>query len=145
MLTNPDYMANIIFKSQQLIICFFLLFSFTTGISQTQTATAKEYEKFFTTYPYSDPNPIPRLTSLYPYFRYDGFTDKPVQKAWKVVELENDYIKVMILPEIGGKIWTAIENLQISLLSIITILLNSVISPCADHIRAEGWNSTMGS
>lgn len=103
-------MANILLKSQQLIICFFLLFSFTTGISQTQTATAKEYEKFFTTYPYSDPNPIPLLTSLYPYFRYDGFTDKPVQKAWKVVEMENDYIKVMILPEIGGKIWTAIEK-----------------------------------
>jgi Tfp pilus assembly protein PilF len=27
-----------------------------------------------------------------------------------VVELENDFIKVMILPEIGGKIWAAIEK-----------------------------------
>ncbi|CAN5536075.1 hypothetical protein BH10BAC2_BH10BAC2_09440 [soil metagenome] len=75
-----------------------------------QVSTVKEYNKIFTTYPFSDPNPIPLLSPVYPYFRFDGFTDKPVQKEWKVIELENDYIKVMILPEIGGKIWSATEK-----------------------------------
>ena len=70
----------------------------------------KEYKKVFTTYPFSDPNPVPSFTKIYPYFRYDGFTEKPIQKEWTVVELENDYIRVMILPEVGGKIWTAIEK-----------------------------------
>jgi len=74
------------------------------------SALVREYKKVFTTYPYSDPNPIPTFTNIYPYFRYDGFTDKPVQKEWKVVELENKYIKLMIMPEIGGKIWSAIEK-----------------------------------
>ena len=69
------------------------------------SAAVHEYKKTFTTYPFSDPNPIPINTNIYPYFRYDGFTDKPIQKEWKVVELENAYIKLMILPEIGGKIW----------------------------------------
>lgn len=73
-------------------------------------AIAREYTQTITTYPFSDPNPIPLLTSVYPYFRFDGFTDKSVQKAWKVVALENAYIKVLILPEVGGKIWTAIEK-----------------------------------
>src|SRR6187200_1536317 len=73
-------------------------------------ATIKEFSKAFPTYPFSDPNPIPLVEKIYPYFRYDGFTDKPVQKEWKVVELENDYIRVMILPEVGGKIWSAIEK-----------------------------------
>jgi len=73
-------------------------------------AVIHEYNKTFTTYPFSDPNPVPSFTKMYPYFRYDGFTDKPVQKEWKVVELENDFIKLMILPEIGGKIWSAIEK-----------------------------------
>lgn len=73
-------------------------------------ATIKEFSKSFPTYPFSDPNPIPLVEKIYPYFRYDGFTDKPVQKEWKVVELENDYIKVMILPEVGGKIWSAVEK-----------------------------------
>jgi predicted Zn-dependent protease len=75
-----------------------------------QTATVREYNKAITTYPFSDPNPIPAFTNIYPYFRYDGFTDKPVQKEWKVVELENTYIRLTILPQIGGKIWSAVEK-----------------------------------
>ena len=73
-------------------------------------ATITETEKEFTTYPFSDPNPIPNPTNVYPYFRFDGFTDKPVKKKWKVIELENDYIKLWIMPQIGGKIWTAIDK-----------------------------------
>ena len=42
------------------------------------------------------------IESVHPYFRFDGYMDKPVLKSWKVVELENDYIRVIILPEIGG-------------------------------------------
>jgi Tfp pilus assembly protein PilF len=88
------------------ILCICTCFS---CIAQTN-AVIHEYNKTFTTYPFSDPNPVPSFTKIYPYFRYDGFTDKPVQKEWKVVELENDFIKIMILPEIGGKIWSAIEK-----------------------------------
>src|SRR6187549_146089 len=90
-----------------LVQCVLLL---STVSRSQQKATVKEYNKSFTTYPFSDPDPIPGMTKIYPYFRFDGYTDKPVQKEWKVVELENDYIKVMILPEIGGKIWAAIEK-----------------------------------
>jgi predicted Zn-dependent protease len=73
--------------------------------------TIKEYKKVFTTYPFSDPDPIPKPDAkIYPYYRFDGFTNKPVQKEWKVIELENDYIKLMILPEVGGKVWSAIEK-----------------------------------
>jgi tetratricopeptide (TPR) repeat protein len=75
-----------------------------------QPATVKEYTQSFPTYAFSDPSPLPLLSPVYPYFRYDGFTDKAQQKQWKIVELENDYIKVMITPEIGGKIWAAIEK-----------------------------------
>lgn len=76
-----------------------------------QNATVKEYRKTFTTYPFSNPNPVPDPGSIfYPYFRFDGYTDIPVKKEWKVVELENDFIKVLIMPEIGGKIWTAIDK-----------------------------------
>ncbi len=73
-------------------------------------ASIKEFKKSFVTYPFSDPDPIASQTAIYPYFRFDGFTNKPVNKSWTVVELENDYIKVLILPEIGGKIWTAIDK-----------------------------------
>ena len=74
------------------------------------TAKVTEYKKVFKTYPFSDPDPIPEVGKVYPYYRFDGYTNKPIDKEWKVVELENDYIKVMILPEIGGKIWGAFEK-----------------------------------
>jgi Tfp pilus assembly protein PilF len=53
---------------------------------------------------------VPTISRFYPYFRYDGFTDVPVEQKWKVVELSNDYLQVLILPEIGGKIWAAIDK-----------------------------------
>jgi len=74
------------------------------------TATVREYKKTFRTYPYSDPNPIPAFGRIYPYYRFDLYTDRPIDKAWTVVELENEFLRVLILPEIGGKIWTAIEK-----------------------------------
>jgi tetratricopeptide (TPR) repeat protein len=73
-------------------------------------ATVREFQRVFPTYPFGDPNPIPVVGRIYPYFRFDGFSAKSVEKSWKVVELENAYIKVWILPEIGGKIWNAVEK-----------------------------------
>jgi tetratricopeptide (TPR) repeat protein len=73
-------------------------------------ATVREYQAEFTTYPFSDPNPIPVMGRIYPYFRFDGFTDVPVKRTWKVIDLENRWIRVSILPEIGGKIWRAIDK-----------------------------------
>src|SRR5450432_3740276 len=87
----------------------FLLMCF--GCIAQQSSRISVYNKTFTTYPYGDPNPVPDPTApIYPYNHFDGYTNTSVRKEWKVVELENDFIKVMILPEIGGKIWTAIEK-----------------------------------
>ena len=91
------------------IVTNVLLISFIISFAQ-QKATVKEYKKIFKTYPFSDPDPVPGVGRIYPYYRFDGYTNSAVQKEWKVVELENDYIKIMILPEIGGKIWAAIEK-----------------------------------
>ena len=77
---------------------------------QQGPAKVKEYKKVFKTYPFSDPDPIPEVGRIYPYYRFDGYTNKPVNKEWTVVELENDYISLIILPEIGGKIWAAFEK-----------------------------------
>lgn len=91
-----------------ILACWFCQIRLTATAQKDATIT--ETEKEFTTYSFSDPNPIPNPTNVYPYFRFDGFTDKPVKKKWKVIELENDYIKLWIMPQIGGKIWTAIDK-----------------------------------
>lgn len=83
------------------------------GSSQAQEATIMEANQVIRTYPFGDPNPIPILTEqpeIYPYFRFDGFSHEARQETWRVVTLENDYIKVYVLPEVGGKVYGAIEK-----------------------------------
>ncbi len=90
---------------------FALLLLLSLNYVQAQkNATVTEYQKVFPTYPFFDPDPMPLLSQVYPYYRFDGFTDKAENKQWKVVQLENDYIQLLILPEIGGKIWAAIDK-----------------------------------
>lgn len=91
---------------KKLIILVFT-FAFVSASMAQKSATIKESKKVFKTYGYSDPNPIPEEGKIYPYYRFDGYTNTGVPKEWKTVELENDFIKVMVLPEIGGKIWGA--------------------------------------
>jgi tetratricopeptide (TPR) repeat protein len=78
--------------------------------AQPARSTVREFREAFTTYPFSDPDPIARFGRLYPYFRFDGYTDRAEQREWTVVELENQHLRVRVLPEIGGKIWTAIDK-----------------------------------
>ncbi|HEY4155502.1 MAG TPA: DUF5107 domain-containing protein, partial [Puia sp.] len=110
--SRPDFETRFVFfRRKRMFITGFLLLSAIGVLRAQKSAFLREYEKTFTSYPFSDPDPIPNPAAIiYPYFRYDGFTDKPVQKKWKVVELENAYLKITILPEVGGKIWSAIEK-----------------------------------
>jgi tetratricopeptide (TPR) repeat protein len=76
-----------------------------------QTARISEETRVITTYPFSEPNPIPILTRdarLYPYHSFEGYAKDGVPREWKVVRLENDFIEVFVLPEAGGKVWGAI-------------------------------------
>jgi tetratricopeptide (TPR) repeat protein len=62
------------------------------------------------TYPYSDPSPVPEFGRLYPYNRFDGYTNTSHEQQWEMIVMENDHIKLWINPAVGGKIWGAIEK-----------------------------------
>ena len=77
-------------------------------IVSAQTVTVKD--TVYKTYPFSDPNPVPQPSGVYPYHKYETFAFEPVDKTWKMVILENDYLRVKIFPEIGGKIWSIYDK-----------------------------------
>jgi len=96
-------------KSRTILLAS-ILFTLLVLKIQAQHATITEKLVEFKTYPFSDPNPIPEVNRIYPYFYFHGYTNQAIQKQWKMVVLENDYIKVFVCPEIGGKVWGAIEK-----------------------------------
>ncbi len=91
-------------------LSFFLLLVIHSSLF-AQKATVKEWIQEMGTYMFSDPDPVPNPDNLfYPYFRFDGFTDNKADRKWKTVELENEYIRLSLFPEIGGRIWGAIDK-----------------------------------
>lgn len=102
MKANFDDMKKILLTGS-----LFLLFCV---LSFAQQAKIYEETRTMLTYPYSEPDPVPAMGRIYPYFRFDGYSSEGTPQDWKMVVLENDYIKVYVTPEIGGKIWGAIEK-----------------------------------
>ncbi|NKI27862.1 DUF5107 domain-containing protein [Arenibacter sp. 6A1] len=95
-------------KIQSTLLLLILGFMCEQGVSQK--ATVREENLNMKTYMFADPDPVANINRIYPYFRFDGYTDQGEYRDWKMVVLENNYIKVYVSPEVGGKIWGAIEK-----------------------------------
>ena len=74
----------------------------------SQTITVKD--TVMATYPYGNPDPVPRIGKIYPYWRFQDFSQKAVEQSWKMVVLENEYLRVKIFPQIGGKVWSIFDK-----------------------------------
>ncbi len=49
---------------------------------------------------------------VYPYPVIESIANEPVPHDWNVVYLENEYIKVMVMPELGGRIQMAYDKIR---------------------------------
>jgi tetratricopeptide (TPR) repeat protein len=75
-----------------------------------ETARITVEQRSIKTYPFSGPNRLPILGSdprLYPYHRFEGYAHEAQERDWTVVHLENEWIELWVLPEVGGKVWGA--------------------------------------
>ncbi len=85
-----------------------------------QPVTLTEQQVTIPTYLLGAPDPNPRFYfggdsqgaqhRIYPYPAYDNLTTEKVDKSYKMLYLETEYIKVGILPDSGGKIFEAIDK-----------------------------------
>ena len=72
------------------------------------------------TYLAGDPEPNPMFyfgrssqgaqAPFYPYPMYDILTGKKADKTYKIVYLENEYLRIGILPEIGGRLFEGVDK-----------------------------------
>jgi tetratricopeptide (TPR) repeat protein len=110
---------------------FVLLYIFSLGaigfvlspaLSSVENTSVKvwEQETVVPTYIVGPPDPNPMFYfgrasqgaegRIYPYPLYDNLTGEKKDKTYKLVYLENEYIKIAIMPEIGGRIFEAIDK-----------------------------------
>lgn len=110
-------MESIIRKIAVLGVVF--LVSVGLGCRSQPVARIAETKEVIKTYPYGEPDPVPIMTRsslwgrgsrLYPYSFIDRFSQEADDREWTIITLENPYIKVQVLPEVGGKIWGALEK-----------------------------------
>ena len=81
-------------------------------LSAVFAATATTGKMTLPTYMFSDGDPVPKTRSdYYPYYRFDGYEAKSSPRDWETVTLESDRLKVTITPEVGGKVWGAVDKL----------------------------------
>jgi len=97
----------------------FLAFLCGAACTSGKRAELREAREIIRTYPFGGPDPVPIMTRsgmwgngarLYPYTFIDEFSREAVDRDWTVVRLENPFIEVSVLPEVGGKIWGALEK-----------------------------------
>ena len=46
----------------------------------------------------------------YPYTLREGFTDRRSDRTWRTLVLENEHLKVTVLPDLGGRLWRCVDK-----------------------------------
>lgn len=63
--------------------------------------------------------------AVYPYPVVEKIATEPVPHEWQAVWMENEYVKIMILPELGGRVQMAYDKIKQRHF----VYYNSVIKP----------------
>jgi tetratricopeptide (TPR) repeat protein len=112
------YIMNISLRTAFIISILVMILSGNTQVNSQ--VTIKEVNENIPTYltgP-TDPNPMFFFGQgsqgaegrIYPYALYDNLTNKKSDKTYKVVYIENEYLKIGILPEVGGRLFSAVDK-----------------------------------
>jgi len=104
------------------------LFLFTAGVvlfaqqPEEKRSPVRIWEEPVTmpTYLVDEPDRIPRFYEgrayqgaqgrVYPYPIYESLSDTRIEKSYDMIFIENEYIKVDLLPEIGGRLFGALDK-----------------------------------
>ena len=85
--------------------------------ARTQSVTAREGTISIPTYRLGEPDPNPPFGlvqphPIYPYPMLDDLNDQRGMKTYQAIYLENQYLKITILPELGGHVYSIYDKLN---------------------------------
>jgi tetratricopeptide (TPR) repeat protein len=89
-----------------------------TSAQSIDTPRVWEEPLVIPTYELNPPNPYPALLDwqrrkwrpVYPYPFLDSLGNQKTNKSWNAVYLENEYLKVTVLPELGGHVYQIFDK-----------------------------------
>jgi tetratricopeptide (TPR) repeat protein len=91
-----------------------------SGSARADSVRISEQEVTIPTYLAGEPEPNPMFYfgqnsqgaagRVYPYPLYDTLTNIKSNKLYRIVYLENEYVRIGILPEIGGRLFEAVDK-----------------------------------
>lgn len=106
-------------SNQTLYIIITFLMCSLSAYSQSPVKVI-EVDENIPTYLSGDPEPNPMFffgrgsqgaeQRIYPYPLYDNLTNKKGDKNYHLVYLENEYVKIGISPELGGRLFSAVDK-----------------------------------
>ena len=102
------------------LMLFLMLSNVVTAQGQESNSSPRVWEAPLSipTYELGPPNPYPALLDwqrrkwrpVYPYPFLDTLSNKRMNKTYKAVYLENEYLRVSVLPELGGHIYQIFDK-----------------------------------
>ena len=86
--------------------CFLAVALVVCAWSSAVAGEVRVYESPLTlpTYRVGPPERMPIWGRIYPYTMYDKLTDERYNRTYRALWVENEYVKVLVLPEIGGRL-----------------------------------------
>ncbi len=115
-------------RANKLVLrCLALLAALGAGAAGSKPATAQPAPEFkgarvwqdavvIPSYEEGLPDPNPPFDQFrssrfnYPYTLRDHLTDRRVNKAWRAIWLENEYLKCLVLPDLGGHLYRCTDK-----------------------------------
>jgi tetratricopeptide (TPR) repeat protein len=84
----------------------------------SQAARVWEAQLVLPTYELGPPDPNPAFADwqgrsrrpVYPYPMLDNLTDRRVDKTYRAINIENEYLRVTVLPELGGHLYAIFDK-----------------------------------
>ena len=102
------------------LACLAAFSAFSLRAAAAEPVKLSEVDEVIPTYLMDPPDPNPMFYfgsesqgaqgRIYPYPLYDNLTNTKAARTYHVVYLENEYLRIAILPEIGGRLFSALDK-----------------------------------
>ncbi|HYH55584.1 MAG TPA: DUF5107 domain-containing protein, partial [Anseongella sp.] len=97
-----------------LVTFFFIIaFAFKGTAQNAGPVIAGEYEEYLLTHELTPFGPVPTAfdpNGVYPYVSYCETSNRPVPRKYSFVTLENDWLKITVCPDLGGKVTSLVHK-----------------------------------